>query len=61
MTGNRVELAEEVGVAASRGETDQVELPHGADTLWVLSDPLDDDFGRTVEPLFCCMLLVIRA
>ena len=23
-------------------------LPHNADTFWVLSDPLGDDFGRTV-------------
>ena len=49
MTGNHGELAEEVGVDATRGETDQVECPHGADTLWVLSNPLDDDFGRIVE------------
>ena len=53
VTGNRVELAEEVGVAASRGETDRVEFPHSADTLWVLSDPLDDDFGRTVTLPVC--------
>ena len=49
MTANRARMAEEVGVAVVRDVTDQVELPFGAAALWVLSDPLDDDCGRTVE------------
>ena len=30
-------------------EISQAEFPDSPDTLWVLSDPLDEDFGRTVE------------
>ena len=33
----------------SHDETAQVETPDSPDTLWVLGDPLDDDFGQTVE------------
>ena len=46
---DRVETAGEVGVAVRREETDRMEPQCTADTLWVLSDLLDEDFGRTVE------------
>ena len=48
-TANCVETAEEVGGPGASEATDQVEPHNTAGTLWVLSDPLDDDFRRTVE------------
>ena len=38
---------ERVGTEVLHDET--VQFPDSPDTLWVLSDPLDDDFGQTVE------------
>ena len=43
------EPTEGVGTEVSHDETAQVETPDSPDTLWVLGDPLDDDFGQTVE------------
>ena len=43
------EPTEGVGTEVSHDETAQVEIPDGPDTLWVLSDPLEDDFKQTVE------------
>ena len=40
---------EGVGTEVLHDETAQVEFPDSPDTLWVLSDFLDDDFGQTVE------------
>ena len=44
-----MDAAERVEVVC-REETNRVDPHFVADILWVLSDPLDDDFGRTVEP-----------
>ena len=43
-----------------RDETHRVELPYSADTLWVMSDPFNDDFGRTPWSIlgFCTPLVI---
>ena len=40
---------EGVGTELPHNETALAEIPDSPVTLWVLSDPLDDDFGQTVE------------
>ena len=59
VTSNRVETAEGVGVAASRGETGQVELPRSADACWVLSDLSMTTSDAPWSLLWCCLRLVI--
>ena len=45
---------EGVGTGVPHDETGQAEFPDSPGTLWVLSDPLDDDFGQTVEASVAC-------
>ena len=46
---DRAGPTEGVGTEVTHDETAKAEFPDSPDTLWVLSDPLDDDFGQTVE------------
>ena len=46
---DRVGPTQGVGVEISHDETAQATFPESLHTLWVLSDPLDDDFEQTVE------------